>query len=144
VRAAYSILLAPATPAGEKEMKMNSEVPSQSLEWTNLVLGAGLASAAIMFAEPSVAALNAGIVGTLIVCCSAVALYRYGVWTEWSNLTLGGWAVVAPFLLGFASPQAATWTHLLVGFCVATIATMQLLASRQAHAPSRTKSAALR
>jgi len=115
---------------------MRSEVPSKGLEWTNLVLGAGLACVAIMFAEPSVAAVNAGIVGTLIVCCSAVALYRYGTWTEWSNLTLGCWAVVAPFLLGFGSAQIPMWTHVVVGLCVATITTTQLLASRRAHAPS--------
>jgi hypothetical protein len=125
-------------------MKMRSKVPNETLEWTNLVLGAGLACIGIIFAVPSVAALNAGLVGTLIVCCSVVALVRYAAWTEWSNFTLGCWAMVAPFLLGFASPQAATWTHLLVGFCVATIAIMQLLAGRTAHAPSITKSAAHR
>lgn len=113
---------------------MTSEVPSKGLEWTNLVLGAGLACAAIMFAEPSVAALNAGIVGTLIVICSVVALYRYADWTEWSNLTLGCWALAAPFMLGFTSAQSAMWTHVLVGFFVATIAAMQLMISRRVHA----------
>jgi hypothetical protein len=125
-------------------MTMKSEVPSKALDWTNLVLGAGLACAGLMFAEPSVAALNAGLVGTLIVYGSVMALVRYGAWAEWSNLALGCWAIVAPFLLGFGSAQAAMWTHVLVGLCVATIATMQLLAGRRAHAPSRTKPAALR
>ena len=115
---------------------MINEVPSKGLEWTNLVFGAALACAAIAFAELPVAAWNAGIVGTLIACCSAVALYRYEAWTEWSNLTLGCWAVVAPFLLGFGSAQAPMWTHVVVGLCVATIATMQLAAGRKARAPS--------
>jgi SPW repeat len=117
-------------------MKMRSEVPSKELEWANLILGAGLACAASMFTELPLAAWNAGIVGALIVCCSAVALYRYGPWTEWSNLTLGCWAVVAPFVLGFGSAQTPIWTHVLVGLCVAAIATMQLWASRRADAPS--------
>ena len=119
---------------------MISEVPSKGLEWTNLILGAGLACAAFMFAELPVAAWNAGIVGTLMVCCSAVALYRYEVWTEWSNLILGCWAVVAPFLLGFGSTETPMWTHVLLGLCVATVATMQLLADRKAHTLSGTKS----
>lgn len=110
---------------------MPSEVPSKGLEWTNLILGACLACAAFMFAGLPLAAWSAGIVGTLIVCCSAVALYRYGAWTEWSNLTLGSWAVVAPFLLGFGSAQGPMWTHLVIGLCVATIAVMQLAASRK-------------
>ena len=115
---------------------MTNEVPNKGLEWTNLVLGACLAFAAFMFAELPAAAWNAGIVGTLIVCCSAVALYRYGDWAEWSNLTLGCWAVVAPFLLGFGEAQTPMWTHVAVGVCVATIAGWQLVASRKAQAPS--------
>lgn len=123
---------------------MRREVASKGLEWTNLILGGGLACAAIMFAGPPVAAWNAGIVGALIAYCSAVALYRYRAWTEWSNLTLGCCAVVAPFLLGFGSAPATTSTSIMVGLCVATIATMQLLASRKARAPASIGSVAPR
>ena len=115
---------------------MTTEVPNKGLEWTNLVLGAGLACAALLFPEVPVAAWNAGIVGTLIVCCSAVALYSYGDWTEWSNFTLGCWTVVAPFLLGFAPEQGPMWTHVVLGICVATIAGAQLAASRKGQSPS--------
>ena len=55
------------------EMKMRSEVLSPGLEWTNLVLGVGLACAAFAFAKVPAAAWNAGIVGLLIACCSAAA-----------------------------------------------------------------------
>jgi hypothetical protein len=121
----------------EKEMKMPSEVPSKGLEWSNLVLGAGLACAALAFAELPAAAWNAGIVGVLIACCSAVALYRYATWAEWSNIALGCWALAAPFLLGFGSAQVAMWTHVLVGLCVATIASTQLSGGRKAQMPYR-------
>lgn len=105
---------------------MTSEVPSKGLEWTNLILGACLACAAFLFAGQPVAAWNAGIVGLLIVCCSAVALYRYSSWAEWSNLTLGCWAIAAPFLLGFGSVQTPMWAHVLIGICVAAIAIIQI------------------
>jgi hypothetical protein len=108
-------------------MKMKNEVPSKGLEWTNLLLGAGLACAAFMFTALPAAAWNAGIVGLLIVCCSAVALYSYGAWAEWSNIILGCWAAAAPFLLGFGSASTPMWTHVVIGLCVAAIATMQLL-----------------
>lgn len=121
-------------------MKMASEVPSKGLEWTNLVLGAGLACAAFAFAELPAAAWNAGIVGVLIACCSAVALYRYGVWAEWSNVALGCWAAAAPFLLSFGSAQAAMWAHVLVGLCVATIAIIQLSSGSKAQLSSSTRS----
>ncbi|ACP23133.1 hypothetical protein NGR_b16820 (plasmid) [Sinorhizobium fredii NGR234] len=110
---------------------MKSEVPSKSLEWSNLVLGAAFVCAAYMFGGQPVAAWNAAITGTLMVCCSAVALTRYGAWVEWSNLLLGSWAVVAPFLLGFGSQPVAMWTHVLLGLCVATIAAIQLAAARR-------------
>ncbi|TIM63644.1 MAG: hypothetical protein E5Y58_28320 [Mesorhizobium sp.] len=115
---------------------MTSEVRSKGLEWTNLVLGAGLACAAFAFAELPAAAWNAGIVGVLIACCSGVALYRYGASAEWSNVALG---VAAPFLLGFGSAQTAMWTHVLVGLCVATIAIIQLSSGRKAQMPSSIK-----
>jgi hypothetical protein len=120
-------------------MNMRNEAPS--LEWTNLILGAGLACAAIFFIDFPVAARNAAVVGTLILFCSAMALHRYGTWAEWSNITLGCWAVVAPFLLNFASRQTPMWTHVLIGLCVATIATMQLfLASRGVRVPANSDS----
>ncbi|OAP36582.1 hypothetical protein AU381_19005 [Sinorhizobium glycinis] len=118
---------------------MKSEVPSKSLEWSNLVLGAGFICAAYMFGGLPVVAWNAGITGTLMVCCSAVALTRYGAWAEWSNLLLGCWAAVAPFLLGFGSAPVAMWTHVLLGLCVATIAAIQLFAGRQTDKPSGTR-----
>ncbi|BAV45389.1 Uncharacterized protein MLTONO_0486 [Mesorhizobium loti] len=115
---------------------MRSDVPSKGLEWTNLILGVGLACAAIMFVGLPAAARNAGVVGVLIACSSAMALYRYGDWAEWSNLTLGCWAAVAPFLLGFGSAQGPMWTHVLIGICVAIFAGLQLLASRKAQGHS--------
>lgn len=92
-----------------------------------------------MFAEVPAAAWNAGIVGVLMGSCSAIALYRYGDWAEWSTVTLGGWAAIAPFLLGFGSVPAPMWTHVLIGLSVVTIASMQLVASRKVQMPSSTK-----
>jgi hypothetical protein len=142
------ILLAPTTSAlmqngglvsDTEETNMKNEGPNKGLEWTNLILGLCLAFAAFMFAAMPAAAWNAGIVGMLITCCSAIALYRYGDWTKWSNLTLGSWMFVAPFFLGFGSAPAAMWTHVLIGLCVASIAVAQLLAKRSMQGPTRAK-----
>lgn len=119
---------------------MTNEVPNKGLEWTNFVLGAGLACAAFGFTALPVAAWNAGIVGTLIALCSAAALSRYGNWAEWSNVILGCWAVAAPFLLGFGSAQGPMWTHVVIGFCVATIAAIQLVGARKDPVPSGSRS----
>jgi hypothetical protein len=121
-------------------MTMKNEVPSKGLEWANLVLGAGLACAAVPFAGLPLAAWNAGIVGLLIVFFAALALYRYGAWAEWSNLVLGCWAVIAPFVLGFGWVAVPMWTHVVVGICVAAISAIQLLNSSGGHAPLGTGS----
>lgn len=113
---------------------MRNEVSNKGLEWTNLVLGVGLACAALAFTGIPAAAWNAGVVGVLVACCSAAALYRQGAWAEWSNMTLGYWTVAAPFLLGFGAADGAMWTHVLVGICVAAIATMQLMGKRETSA----------
>jgi hypothetical protein len=115
-------------------MTMRNEAADKALETTNLILGVGLACAAFVFTEVPSAAWNAGIVGVLIACCSAAALYRYRVWPEWSNMTLGYWTVVAPFVLGFAWDNGAMWTHVLVGICVAAVATKQLMGKRETSA----------
>lgn len=112
---------------------MKDEVPNKWLEMTNLVLGGLLTCSAIIFAGLPLAAWNAGIVGLLIVYCSAMALYRYSRWQEWSNATLACWAVVAPFMLGFGSEQVPMGAHVLIGLCVATIAIMQLASGRTRH-----------
>jgi len=121
---------------------MTNPAPGRGLEWTNLGLGAGLFCSAFLFGDQPVAALSAAITGLFIVTCSMLALYRFSASVEWSNLALGSWAVVAPFSLGFGSDQSALTIHLIIGLCVATIATMQLVRSRnaalaQARLPSR-------
>ena len=119
---------------------MESDLPSKGLEWTNIFLGAALACAAILFADQPAAAWIAGVSGVLIMCCAAAALYSYGVWAEWSNLALGSWVMAAPFVLGYGSAPAFMWTHFVAGLCVASIASLQLSASRIPRAPSGSES----
>ena len=111
---------------------MTNLQPSRGLEWTNLTLGAGLFCSAFLFGNLPAAALSAAITGLFIVTCSMLALYRFSTSAEWSNLALGSWAVVAPFILGFGSDRSALTIHLIIGLGVVTIAMMQLVAGRNA------------
>lgn len=74
------------------------------------------------FAAESGAAWNAWIVGAAIALIAAAALYAFYEVEEWVNLVLGVWAVVAPWVLGFAAVTAAMWVHLIVGVVVAVVA----------------------
>jgi len=118
---------------------MKNIVPSKSLEWTNFILGACLACCALFFKDLPAAAWNAVIVGVLVASFSAVALSRYAAWVEWTNLSLGCWAILAPFILKFGSAAAPIWVHVTVGLCVALVAAIQLIASKK-NATGSTKS----
>lgn len=118
---------------------MKNEVPSKGLEWTNLLLGMCLGCAAFTFGGVPTAAWNAATVGAVIALCSAIALYRYADWAEWSNLTLGIWAVIAPFALGFGSATGAMLTHIVIGSTVLLIAIIQLLGSSKNRAAAKAR-----
>src|SRR5689334_16058075 len=98
-------------------MQVQNENPH--LERLNLILGVTLAGAAFFFTSATSAAWDAVLIGSLIACFSATALVRYGLWADWSNLTLACWALIAPFALQFDNVQSALWTHLTIGTCVA-------------------------
>lgn len=114
---------------------MTKTAPNKALEWTNLALGTALIVAPFVtgFAAGPAAVWNACLIGALIVTRSAVALVKYGDWAEWTNAAAGGWLVIAPFVLGFASNAAALWTHVLIGLTVAVLAGLQLYNGRQAE-----------
>ncbi|MER3479444.1 MAG: hypothetical protein C4327_02900 [Meiothermus sp.] len=43
-------------------------------------------------------------------------------WQDISNLVLGLWLVLSPWILGYASTSAALWNGILVGIVVAVLA----------------------
>ncbi|MBW7852279.1 MAG: SPW repeat protein [Rhodospirillales bacterium] len=43
-------------------------------------------------------------------------------WQDWSNLALGAWLIISPWLLGFAAAFAAAWNAWLVGAAVGILA----------------------
>lgn len=43
-------------------------------------------------------------------------------WQDWTNLVLGAWLFVAPWLLGFASVSAGAWNAWIVSVVVALAA----------------------
>ncbi|MBB3353815.1 hypothetical protein CO660_17835 [Rhizobium sp. L9] len=95
-----------------------------ALDIVNIVAGLALLISPWLlgFAAESGAAWNAWIVGAAIALIAAAALYAFYEVEEWVNLVLGVWAVVAPWVLGFAAVTAAMWVHLIVGVVVAVVA----------------------
>ncbi|MFQ5775324.1 MAG: SPW repeat protein [Kiloniellaceae bacterium] len=104
-------------------------------DWGNLVLGLWI------FASPWVlqhtmatgaeatdmAANNAAmwslyIVGIAVAALAVAALLAFQAWEEWTNLALGAWLFVSPWVLGFSSSALLMWNAVIVGALVVVLA----------------------
>jgi hypothetical protein len=78
------------------------------------------------FAAEPAATWSAVIGGAVIAAAALAAFTRLLEWEEWVNLVAGLCVAASPWLIGFASAAAATWTHLAVGLPVAVLAAVEL------------------
>jgi hypothetical protein len=42
-------------------------------------------------------------------------------WQDWTNIALGLWLLVSPWVLGFSSIAAATWNAVLLGIAIVVL-----------------------
>ncbi len=94
----------------------------------NILAGLGLALSPwfLEFTTVAAAAWNAWIVGAAIALIAVAALISFHRAEEWVNGALGLWAVIAPWVLGFADLQPATAAHVVLGLLVAVLAAVAL------------------
>ena len=105
---------------------MNVWSSEKYFDLANLVLGA------ILFFSPWIFGFavgyesqNAWISGIVIAVLSIAALAAFAEWEEWLNLVAGLWAIVSPWVLGFAGTTAMT-VHVVIGVIVAALAAAEL------------------
>lgn len=108
-------------------------------DWTNVILGLWIvASPWVLQHAMSAAGVMAGeaptgeatqavmwnmyIVGALIAATAGAALILFQTWEEWTNIVLGGWLLVSPWILGFSSVTALMWNAVIVGAIVVVLA----------------------
>lgn len=96
------------------------------MEWTlsRAGLGMGMAAAGLLlllspwlfgFAEEGGARTSAASIGAAMVLVGTAAGLLGKQWADEAALTLGAWALVAPFVLGFVESTAAFSVHLCTG-----------------------------
>jgi SPW repeat len=104
------------------------EAKETAIDLVNVVLGLCLVFApwALGFTSEMAATRNAWIVGAAIALIALGALFAFREWEEWVNLALGVWAILAPWLLGFATVAAALYAHLIIGLIVGVLAALDL------------------
>lgn len=97
----------------------------------NIVVGLGLLLSPwyLGYVSEPHAAANAWIVGAAAVLIAATALFAFHQVEDWASLAIGLWAVLSPWLLGFADLSSATTAHVLAGLIIAILAAMRLWSS---------------
>jgi SPW repeat-containing protein len=102
-------------------------------DWGNLVLGLWI------FASPwalqhtmasgteSAAANNATmwslyIVGIAVAALAVAAIFAFRAWEEWTNIALGVWLLVSPWVLGFSSSAFLMWNAVIAGALIVVLA----------------------
>lgn len=104
------------------------EAKETAIDLVNVVLGLCLVFGpwALGFTSEMAATRNAWIVGAAIALIALGALFAFREWEEWVNLALGVWAILAPWLLGFATVAAALYAHVIIGLIVGVLAALDL------------------
>jgi len=103
-----------------------------ALDVANLVVGIALVLTpwVLGYTAEAAAAWNAWVVGAIIALVAIGALVSFAEWEEWVNLILGLWAIISPWVLGFATVSAAVYAHVIAGLIVAVLAALELWSAR--------------
>ena len=95
---------------------MDWMLPRKGLAFAILAVGLALLAVPWLlgFADQREPLISACVIGGLMMLVSLAGFLRHG-WTDEAALTLGAWAMVAPFLLGFSGSAEALWAHVAAG-----------------------------
>ena len=78
------------------------------------------------FSGEQAATWNAALVGVLLGAVALTGVIDLREWEGWASLALGLWAIIAPWVVGFAGAVNAMWTHVGVGLSTASLAAVEL------------------
>ena len=86
-------------------------------DWIGLGLGVWLLVSpwALGFSDQAAPAMNALIMGSILVLDEMLELFIHELAEEWIDLVAGVWLMISPLALGFTSHTAASWNTVVVG-----------------------------
>jgi hypothetical protein len=108
-----------------------------ALDLYNLLLAMFLLISPWLFARANgTAAMDLRLSGAAIAILSLAAMLAFASWEEWTNLLLGVWLIVSPWVLGFAHTHAMH-ISIAVGVVVAFLAAIELFLVHDAARPDQ-------
>lgn len=122
-----------------KEATLNADAGTvrSAVRWTsgtNIVAGVWLVAAPFILDYSNIAGAvwNDILVGVIVAILAWIRvgspLLNEGV--GWTNLVLGAWLILAPFVIGYSANTAALWNDVIIGFVVAVLAAMSAVSSQ--------------
>jgi tetrahydromethanopterin S-methyltransferase subunit E len=73
---------------------------------------------------------NLTIVGPAVVIFALFAAVAFNAWKEWTNMALGIWLFISPWVLGFHASEALRWNSVVAGLLIAALAAWVLVQER--------------
>lgn len=130
--------MATAETGHDPEMARSAGSGASVVRWTS---GTNIAAGVWLLAAPFVlgyggitaAVTNSIVVGLVVL---SLAWYRTAnpsrtMGASWTNALLGGWLIVAPFVLGYSATTAAVTNDIIIGLVVLSLGTASALAGRR-------------
>lgn len=102
----------------------------------NAVIGVWLVLSpwALGYASEAMAMSNAIVVGLALLAAALGAIFVPRAWEEWTELALGAWMIVSPWLLGFAALETAMLCAVVTGAVIAALALWTLAIDKEYNA----------
>lgn len=103
----------------------------------NLALGIWLIVAPFIFHYGTKAAVSNDItIGVTIAILALIRVFKASgtSWVSWLNVALGGWLLLAPFILSYAA-AATLWNDMIVGLLVICLGVWSAVATSRPRTP---------
>jgi hypothetical protein len=78
----------------------------------------------------TVAMWNLYVVGIAIALLATATLFAFRVWKEWTNLVLGAWLHISPWVLGFSTSALLAWNAVAAGALLVLLAASTIVPAR--------------
>ena len=78
------------------------------------------------FSAETAPAWTAWLTGAAIALVGILNYADDASWPAWTNLAVGVWAVISPWVVQFTSAETAMWTHTVIGAAVVASSIWQL------------------
>ena len=121
------------TPVEQHEVSDEGRGQVKIASALNVLLGIWLVIAPFLlgYADVGTTLWNDVIVGAIVLILAGTRVWRpaHNRWLSWTNVVLGIWLAIAPFILSYTATTAALWNDIIVGIAVLILGAWSAIAT---------------